>query len=226
MINTLNKLTINKIGRDLTEYISSNTMNIVTKKVNPFIWTYDLKALVLDKNLENSGEITVTLLPNQHWKEAKTGQYIELKIFIEGKENRYSYPISSIKNNTISLNIKNSKKITVSNWLHSNLKIGMILEISGPLGEFNYYQRPTSGFPVVYFKQYNKQIQLTEADKGKSLLQIGIENGLNLEKGCKRGICGTCKLILHEGSVEGNKIGSAVYICSAFPVSESVVLGT
>jgi hypothetical protein len=220
MINTLNKLTINKIGRDFTEYISSNTMNIVTKKLNPFIWTYDLKALVLSKSSENSAGITVTLLPNQHWKSAKPGQYIELMIFIEGQEYRHSYPITTIKNNTITITLKRNKKTEVTNWLENNLKIGTILDISGPLGEFNYQEQGKNKFPKIYFSQYNRQIQLTEADRGKSLLQIGIENGLNLEKGCKRGICGTCKLILHEGSVEGNKIGSAVYICSAFPASE------
>ena len=59
-----------------------------------------------------------------------------------------------------------------------------------------------------------------------TLLELGLENGLNLEKGCKKGICGTCKLLLHEGEVEGNTLGKVVYLCTAFPSSELVVLGT
>ncbi len=223
MNNILNKLIINNIGRDLTEYISSNTMNLVMKKVNPFIWTYDLKALVLNIYSKNSEVITVSLLPNQHWRDAKPGQYIELKLLIEGKEFRPEYSISSIKDNLIMITIKKASDEVVYNWIYQHLKVGMAFDISGPFDESKTVSKI---FPRVYFKHYNKQIQLTEDDQGKSLLQLGIENGLNLERGCKRGICGTCKLILYEGIVEGNKLGNAVNICTAFPASELVVLGT
>jgi hypothetical protein len=225
MKNLLNKLIINYIGRDLTEYISSNTMNVVTKKVNPFIWTYDLKALVVNKYSENNEVIILDLLPNQHWKDAKPGQYIKVKLLIEGKEYRNSYLISSIKDSFINITINMGKDEVVSKWIHQHLKVGMTFDISGPFDESKIASKPKI-FPRVYFKHYNKQLQLTEKDQGKSLLQLGIENGLNLERGCKRGICGTCKLILHEGCVEGNKLGNAVYICTAFPASELVVLGT
>ena len=218
MINIFNKLIINNLGRDLTEYISSNTMNIVTTKINPFIWTYDLKALVLIKYLENNEIINLTLLPNQHWKTPEKDQYINLEFFIEGKKYIQSYSILSIKDNIFTITVKKIKNDFIFDWCKNNLKKGMIFDISFSL-------KKTDTFPLVYFKHYNKQIQLTELDKNKSLLQLGIENGLNLEKGCKKGICGTCKLILHEGEVKGNKLGKAVYICSAFPDSDLVVLG-
>jgi ferredoxin-NADP reductase len=353
MLKILNKIIINNIGRDTTEYISSNTMNMIAKKINPFIWTYDLKALILDIKKENKDVITITLLPNQHWKDAKAGQYIELKLLIEGKECRRYYSISSVKDKLIKITIKKIKNGIVSNWIHQNFKVGMSIDISGAFGDFTYknqdkllfisagsgitpcfsilndllynnkcvdiqfftqfskledvifsnelnnlskkmnltialtqennskkitqesfknlfpdfqerniYLCGPEGFmnsvinilekekynlenlfiekfvekkykntnseilPIVYFKQYNKKIQTKEDDKNKSILELGLENGLNLERGCKKGICGTCKLILHEGSVEGNKLGKAIYICTAFPSSELVVLGT
>ena len=350
---------LQKLGRDLTEYISSNTMNVVNKKLNPFIWTYDLLALVLQVDSENSEVITVTLLPNQHWQGAQPGQYIDLKITLGDQEHLRSYSISTVTDQHITLTIKKVKKGRVSHWLHEHLKPGLTLNISQAFGDFIYKKQPKllficagsgitpcfsllqhlmekpdapdiqffaqfsksaeiifsvqleqwskkiklkialsqdepqarlcpenfkqlfpdfkersiylcgpEGFmqtvlqileveaypledlcvekfvnqrvqnrqlgaqlepqllPKVYFKQFNKQIQLTESDTQKSLLEIGLENGLNLEKGCQRGICGTCKLVLHEGSVTGNTLGQAVYICTAFPASKRVVLGT
>ncbi|MFN4152652.1 MAG: FAD-binding oxidoreductase, partial [Candidatus Sericytochromatia bacterium] len=138
MLKILNQLIINNIGRDTTEYISSNTMNMVAKKINPFIWTYDLKALILDIKKENKDVITISLLPNQHWKDAKAGQYIELKLLIEGKEFRRYYSISDVKDNLIKITIKKIKNGIVSNWIHQNFKVGMSIDISGPFGEFTY----------------------------------------------------------------------------------------
>ncbi|MFN8674425.1 MAG: iron-sulfur cluster-binding domain-containing protein [Candidatus Sericytochromatia bacterium] len=353
--NIINKLIINIIGRDTTEYISSNTMNLVMKKINPFIWTYDLKLLVLEKYYENESVITLTLLPNQHWQQAKAGQYVELKFNINGKEYKRNYSISSIDKNIIKITIKRIENGLISNWIHKNLNIGDEIQSSGALGNFIYKQQKKilfisagtgitpcfsifndliknknnlpdinffsqfskekdlvfkneldtikkNNFPnlkidvittknkltvnnfkeyfpdfmdrsiylcgpegfmtmvinileksnydfnnlyienfyekanllnkeniissKIYFKTYNKEVILTKNDTKKTLLDIGLENGLNLEKGCKKGICGTCKLVLHEGDVIGNKLGKVVYLCTSYPNSELVVIGT
>lgn len=77
----------------------------------------------------------------------------------------------------------------------------------------------------VYFEHINARISLTAADQGKTLLQLANEHGLNLESGCCQGMCGTCKLTVHDGQVSGNVLGRAVYLCTAYPASRSVVLG-
>ena len=59
----------------------------------------------------------------------------------------------------------------------------------------------------------------------KSLLQLAHERGIALESGCEQGSCGTCKLTLHEGAVSGNTLGRAVYLCTAYPASRTLVLG-
>jgi len=78
----------------------------------------------------------------------------------------------------------------------------------------------------VVFSHVNARMVLTEADKGKNLLQLAHERGIALESGCAQGACGTCKLTLHEGSVAGNVLGKAVYLCTAYPASRSLVLGS
>jgi ferredoxin-NADP reductase len=77
----------------------------------------------------------------------------------------------------------------------------------------------------VFFEHVNKRIVLIAADQGKTLLQLANEHGLGLESGCCQGMCGTCRLSLHDGQVSGNVLGRAVYLCTAYPASRSVVLG-
>lgn len=77
----------------------------------------------------------------------------------------------------------------------------------------------------VYFEHVNARITLTEADRGKTLLQLAHDRGITLESGCGKGACGTCKLTVHEGQACGNVLGSSVYLCTAFPGSRQLVLG-
>lgn len=76
----------------------------------------------------------------------------------------------------------------------------------------------------VFFQHLNARITLTAEDQGKTLLQVGLDHGVLLESGCCKGMCGTCKLNVHEGQVSGNSLGKAVYLCTAYPASRSLVL--
>lgn len=80
--------------------------------------------------------------------------------------------------------------------------------------------------PEVTFRAAHCRIQMRPEDRHKTLLELGLEHGLNLEKGCRKGYCGSCKLVLHEGEVQGQTHGKAVYLCSAYAKSARVVLGT
>lgn len=76
----------------------------------------------------------------------------------------------------------------------------------------------------VFFQHLGARITLTAEDQGKTLLQLGLDHGVLLESGCCQGMCGTCKLTVHEGQVSGNSLGKAVYLCTAYPASRSLVL--
>lgn len=78
--------------------------------------------------------------------------------------------------------------------------------------------------PAIYFKHINQHIQLTTADEGKTLLEVAQKYGVNLESGCQKGMCGSCKLTLKEGRVTGNQLGQAVYLCTSYPDSAHIVL--
>ncbi len=78
--------------------------------------------------------------------------------------------------------------------------------------------------PSIYFKHINKHIQLGVQDEGKTLLAVAQQYGVNLESGCQKGMCGSCKLTLKEGKISGNQLGQAVYLCTSYPDSAHIVL--
>ncbi|HET8871207.1 MAG TPA: iron-sulfur cluster-binding domain-containing protein, partial [Aquabacterium sp.] len=87
-----------------------------------------------------------------------------------------------------------------------------------PVGEFD---------PIgaeIHFEHIDEHVCLTAEDKGRTFMEIAESRGLNLEVGCRRGMCGTCKLTIRSGAATGNVLGQAVYLCSAYPASHRVVL--
>jgi ferredoxin-NADP reductase len=76
----------------------------------------------------------------------------------------------------------------------------------------------------VVFRHLGASLTLTPADHGRSLLQLAQAHGVGVESGCEQGMCGTCRLHLHEGEVSGNALGQVVYLCTAYPAARRVVL--
>lgn len=76
----------------------------------------------------------------------------------------------------------------------------------------------------IYFQHLDQRIQLTEADQGLTIMEIAERHHVHIETGCRQGMCGTCKLTRREGDVSGNTLGNAVYLCTAFPASNKLVL--
>jgi ferredoxin-NADP reductase/ferredoxin len=81
------------------------------------------------------------------------GQFITLKLEIDGKPIKRSYSISSSPSrpHTLDLTVKrvststeqpNQSSDLVSNWLHDQLKIGNKVKIKGPIGKFSCFTNP------------------------------------------------------------------------------------
>jgi len=355
----LDTWTLQIFGRDRLDYFCSNTFNYLTRRLNPFLWSYDLQARVLQRRNETPEVVSFELLPNQYWQAPQAGQYIELSYQVAGQNLERAYSISAHNQHSFWITVK--RHGLVSSALHETLQVGDVVRLRGPLGQFVYQgqkslllicagsgitpcfailadllampaelrpqiqfyaqfshpqdtifaeilkqwraaglqldlaysQAPAAGtlpaikrenfselfphfeqqdiylcgpegfkqtvlqalenlnfpaerlqiehfgglqtaeadwsesepLPEVYFSAYNCRIQMRPEDRQKTLLELGLEHGLNLEKGCRKGYCGSCKLVLHAGQVQGQTQGKAVYICSAYAKSERVVLG-
>jgi len=358
-LNTsLNAWMLQAFGRDRLAYFCSNTMNSLTRRAAPFLWSYELQALVLQRRRETPEVMSFELLPNAHWQTPQAGQYIELSYAHAGQSLERAYSISERNAQSFWITVKRLPQGQMSNALHTQLRVGDLLKLKGPFGQFVYRQQPAvlmicagsgitpcfailqellalpaaqrplirfyaqfshpqdaifaerlhpwrqaglnidiaysqapeagtcqvlnsenfhhlfpdfqaseiylcgpQGFkqkvmkaleasqfpperlhvehfatqavaspeldqlPEVYFSANNYRIQMRPEDRQKTLLDLGLEHGLNLEKGCRKGYCGSCKLVLHAGEVHGQTHGKAVYICCAYAKSARVVLG-
>jgi len=349
---------LDHVKPDWVDYVVSNTMTDINRRWNGFLWTYDLKALVVAVEDEAPDVKTFVLQPNQHWRGFQPGQHVEVCLPIDdGVLVRRHYSISSGAEGRLRITVKRLQDGVASQWMHAQLHPGMCLTLGMPQGRFSYQDqakvlylcagsgitpchsmvaalldRPVAdrpdiqlvaqfrqaadvifkpalkawakagvkvatllsseasrldaaqlqslcpdllerdvylcgptGFmtqmiahlealhvdlrrvhserfvmadaPVevaanfeaegaeVYFEHINACITLRAQDQGKTLLQLADEHGLNLESGCGKGMCGTCKLTVHEGVVSGNVLGRAVSLCTAYPASRVVVLG-
>ena len=349
---------LQKLGRDSVDYLAANTMTVVNRRLNDFLWTYELKALVTAVIDEAPGVKTFVLQPNQHWKGMTPGQYVEVSAVIGSELIGRCYSPTVRDNGQIAITIKRVEGGRFSEWAHSQLQVGSELRLNPAEGRFchqgqgkvlflcagsgmtpchsivsallaapetpdiavyaqfahardvifanalqdwrrqldvevalsretrdgfvapltaeslvmrfpdfrerDIYLCGPSGFmdkmveilagldfnlsrlhserfalpvaesgadfdfratlPEVYFRHLDRHVQLTADDEGKSLLQLAEDYGVPLESGCRKGMCGTCKLTLRDGKVSGNTLGQAVYLCSSYPASVKVVL--
>jgi ferredoxin-NADP reductase len=76
----------------------------------------------------------------------------------------------------------------------------------------------------VCFQHLGETITLTVQDQGKTLLDIARAHDVYVESGCCQGMCGTCRLTVHDGQASGNVLGKVVYLCTAYPASSRLVL--
>jgi len=75
----------------------------------------------------------------------KPGQFVTLKLSIDGKEIARSYSISSSPSrpHCLELTIKRVPGGLVSNWMCDNVKLGDVLNARGPAGKFSCFNYPS-----------------------------------------------------------------------------------
>lgn len=366
----VNRWVLDHVSPQWVDFVASNTMTDLNRRINRFIWTYELKAQVVEVRDEAPDVKTFVMRPNQLWRGMKPGQYVELVLPLadaSGASLRRHYSATLLPRGRFSLTVKRLANGRASRWMHEHLQPGSVVELGATAGRFCHQgqarvlfvaagsgitpvhsmveallqqpaaerpdmqvvgqfrtpddvifkaaqqawaragvkvstvfsqqaagearvarvdarllealcpdlrerdiylcgpdgfmaemidglrelgvdltrvhterfapAKPPAGGPAnseetfdtegacVHFRHVGASLDLTAADRGKTFLQIAQDHGLNLESGCGQGMCGTCKLTLHEGEVRGNQLGCAVYLCTAYPGSREVVLG-
>jgi ferredoxin-NADP reductase len=136
MLAVLHPWLIKTLGRDRLEYVASNTTNELTKRLDPFIWTYGCKAKVIAIRQETADTKTFVLLPNQHFTVPAAGQHVELSLVGPNNQANRCYTLSEITKNTVSITVKLNPEGEVSPWLHNHVEVGQVFDISLPRGKF------------------------------------------------------------------------------------------
>ena len=130
------------LGRDRVDYLASNTMTVVNRRLNDFLWTYDLKAVVTAVKEEAPGVKTFTLMPNQHWRGLTPGQYVEVTLDADGQRLTRCYSPTPTRDGGLTLTVKRSGKGEVSGWMHDWLTPGKVVGLSQAQGAFHYRGQP------------------------------------------------------------------------------------
>lgn len=126
------------LGRDRVDYLASNTMMVLNRAVNDFLWTYDLKAVVTAVRDEAPGVKSFTLMPNQHWQGMQAGQYVEVTVDADGRTLTRCYSPTVLPDGGIRITVKRAGLGEVSGWMHDWLKPGGVLGLSQAQGCFRY----------------------------------------------------------------------------------------
>jgi len=87
---------------------------------------------------------------SQHGFVFRPGQFLTLELEIDGRQFNRCYTISSspTRPHTVSITVKRVSGGRVSNWLHDNLKVGDVVRMLGPAGEFSCAQAGEDGEPT------------------------------------------------------------------------------
>ena len=131
-----NRWALDHIQPKWVDYVASNTMTEVNRRLNSFIWTYDLQAQVVRVVNEAPGVKTFELRPNQHWRAFKPGQHVEVLLPIDGERVRRHYSATALPKGRFSITVKHVNQGRASQWMHQNLRAGMKLKLSQAQGRF------------------------------------------------------------------------------------------
>ncbi len=112
-------------------------LDFALSKIDPVLSSSRIKARVLSRNLIADQMLLVTLEPNIHWHGFVPGQYVPLRVQIEGVWHERCYsPVSNPDHHKLQLVIKRHAHGRVSNWIHDHLREGDLVELGTAAGQF------------------------------------------------------------------------------------------
>jgi ferredoxin-NADP reductase len=108
------------------------------RQINPLWSLVEVRARVVDVIDEARDVRSFVLQPNRLWPGFRAGQHVAVEVEIGGVRCHRSYSLSSAPDdaNTVTITVKRQPKGRVSGWLHEQVRIGDVLTLSRPAGDF------------------------------------------------------------------------------------------
>jgi stearoyl-CoA 9-desaturase NADPH oxidoreductase len=106
--------------------------------VNPLWSIRHIRARVVAVIDETADTRTFVLRPNRHWPGFRAGQHVAIEVDIEGVRHHRTYSLSSgpERNGQLQITVKRQAVSKVSAWLHTHLRPGSVVALSGAAGSF------------------------------------------------------------------------------------------
>ena len=124
-------------SRLINALAAPNGMGRYLEALNP-MWSLDqnrIPAIITAIHRETDDAVTLELSPNGDWPGFRPGQFCQLYIEINGRLHSRSYSLNS-RGGRVSLTVKAQADGLVSRHINSALKLGDIVRLSPPMGDF------------------------------------------------------------------------------------------
>lgn len=107
-------------------------------RISPTLSLHAKRAEVVRVETETHDTKTIWLRPNARFGRFQPGSYVNVQLQIEGRRVQRSYSLSSAprSDGLISITVKRIDSGLVSNWIADNVRVGQVLTLEGPAGQF------------------------------------------------------------------------------------------
>ena len=133
-------------AHDALRVFSHQALDFWLQKLSPTASVNTVRASVRAKYEEAPGVVTIELTPNHRWKGFTPGQHVELTLEVDGRRLRRTWTLSGGANaRSLQLTISKIPGGRVTPWVHEQLNIGDVVELSQARGTFvrRHADRPT-----------------------------------------------------------------------------------
>ncbi len=118
------------------------------RALHPMLSLTTVRARVLRIVDETATTKTFVLQPNALWAGAQAGQFVQVRLEIDGRSVERAYSLTSRPGSRrIAITVKRQDRGLVSGHLHGAVKVGDVLDISQALGEFTLPAEMTTVLP-------------------------------------------------------------------------------
>ncbi len=124
------------IGRFIGS-VKEDWVDFMLAHVDPMLTVKRVLARVVSIQDETTDIKRFVLKPNKHWQGFKAGQFVSVKVMINGSFHERCYSlVNSPTDQVLELGIKRQPNGKVSNWMHDNLNVGDVIELGDVGGDF------------------------------------------------------------------------------------------
>ncbi len=117
--------------------LEADWLDFAVNHVDPLWSLQRIKARVSAINTETADIKRFELVPNQNWTGHQPGQYLSVRVNIDGVLHERCYSLTSRpQSDRIEIAVKRQPHGKVSNWLHDHLQVGDVVELSAAAGDF------------------------------------------------------------------------------------------
>lgn len=122
----------------LRPFNDTSALDDLVQRLLPRAALVDIRAKVVQVIEESTDTRSFILHCNRHWRGFRAGQHVLVTMEMRGRRVQRCFSLSSAPDNSrrIRITVKRQSTSGVTAWMHESLRVGTLITLSRPLGEF------------------------------------------------------------------------------------------